>query len=180
MELHVHWINRIIWPIARRSLRLLPVGLLLAGLSQARLSIPAVLPASAQDAPPLNVGAEVVERRTAFSRHTYLGQDHYQAEIASRPLNYRDSQGNWRPVDTTLLLLPDGSYTCQSNGLRLFLPADNRAWVRLESDYPSLEARDASVGGILVPSPYQLLGGRGLTSSPTRMVGSKIWECQPT
>jgi len=67
---------------------------------------------SAQSAEPDEeqiIGAEAIERRTAHSRHYYLGDRHYQAEIYSEPIHYLDHQGDWQPIDEAVQEILDGS-----------------------------------------------------------------------
>jgi hypothetical protein len=56
------------------------------------------------------VGAEVIERRTAHSRHIYLGEGHYQAEIFAQPIHVLNAQGEWQLID------PSGEGLETSNG----------------------------------------------------------------
>jgi hypothetical protein len=71
----------------------------------------------------LSVGAEVVERRTARSKHFYLGNGQYQARIGSAPIHYRDAQGNWQEIDTTLRPQAKGVYAVEANGLQTYMPS---------------------------------------------------------
>ncbi|MBN1220732.1 MAG: hypothetical protein JXM69_17560 [Anaerolineae bacterium] len=70
----------------------------------------------------LRVGAEAVARRTATSKHVYLGHGRYQAQIGSAPIHYRDAQGKWQEIDTTLRPQNKGGYAVETNGLKTYLP----------------------------------------------------------
>ena len=69
-------------------------------------SVPIILgigikPVKGEEVEPLEpvVGSEVIERRTANSRHFYLGGGRYQAEIYAEPIHVLDQQGNWQPFE---------------------------------------------------------------------------------
>lgn len=88
----------------------------------------------------LSVGAEVVERRTATSKHFYLGNEQYEARISLAPIHYRDAQGNWLEIDTTLRLQGRGVYAVEANGLRAYLPARSGGLVSVAGRvYPQAE-----------------------------------------
>ena len=42
---------------------------------------------------------ELVGRRDAYSRHFDLGEGEYVAIVGVTPLNYRDTAGEWQPIE---------------------------------------------------------------------------------
>ncbi|WP_445148359.1 RHS repeat-associated core domain-containing protein [Baekduia sp. Peel2402] len=52
-------------------------------------------------------GTEIPELRTESSRTYRKADGRYQAQIWASPVNYRDAEGKWKPIDTDLE--PDGS-----------------------------------------------------------------------
>jgi hypothetical protein len=89
----------------------------------------------------LSIGAEVVERRTATSKHFYLGNGRYQARISAAPIHYRDAEGTWQEIDTTLRPQTKGVYAVEANGLRAYLPARSGGVVKVAGQvYPQAES----------------------------------------
>jgi hypothetical protein len=120
-------------------------NLLISSMMMIALFVLTVGPALAQEpteepVAELNVGAEVVERRTATSKHIYLGNGQYQARISYVPIHYRDAQGNWQEIDTTLRPQAKGVYAVEANGLQTYLPAHSGSVVTLAGRvYPQVE-----------------------------------------
>jgi hypothetical protein len=94
----------------------------------------------------LRVGAEVVDRRTATGKHVYLGNGQYQARISSVPIHYRDAQGNWQEIDTTLRPQTKGVYAVEANGLQTYLPSHSGGVVSVAGRvYPQAESPAAAL-----------------------------------
>jgi RHS repeat-associated protein len=90
-------------------------------------------PTPAVDPPSFLPGEEVVSLRDRFSR-TYVTEEGTYRKITSlAPVNYRDAQGRWQPIDSTLVPAP-GGYVNRANNVRVRLPADVAAPVRVEKD----------------------------------------------
>lgn len=78
------------------------VALVVGSSSSAEDSAPAVTaPVAAAS------GAEVPALRTESSRTYRKAGGGYQAQVSAGPVNYRDANGDWQPIDTDLD--PDGS-----------------------------------------------------------------------
>jgi len=94
----------------------------------------------------LSIGAEVVERRTATSKHFYLGSRRYQARVSAAPIHYRDAEGTWQEIDTTLRPQAKGVYAVEANGLRAYLPAHSGGVVKVAGRvYPQAEPSPATL-----------------------------------
>jgi len=106
-------------------------------------SVPPALPAPA--GAPSDVGGELPALRTATSR-TYLSkQGGFVQMISAVPLNYKDAQGVWRPVDNRLVVSGSG-YANAGNGYALSLPASLSSPVRIALDGASvsMQLQDAT------------------------------------
>jgi hypothetical protein len=55
-------------------------------------------------------------KRDAFSRHTYLGNGLWRAEIHGQPIHYLDDRGQWTPIETAVRE-EGGGLTNRSNSL---------------------------------------------------------------
>lgn len=72
---------------------------------------------------PTSIVRELPELRTETS-DTFLRADGTRATKISRdPVNYRDSSGNWQPIETTLKPGADGTLSAQASELPVTLPA---------------------------------------------------------
>ncbi|MGW4060855.1 DNRLRE domain-containing protein [Amycolatopsis sp. NPDC004747] len=58
--------------------------------------------AAGKDAGPPKRVRELPDRRTGAARVFELSNGQYEAEISARARNYRDRQGGWQPIDTTV------------------------------------------------------------------------------
>lgn len=76
-------------------------------------------------------GSEIVERRTAFSKHFSLEGQRRRAYVTAVPLHFRDAGGGWQEIDTRLRSRPDGSCAAETNGLRATLPEHAQGAVRM-------------------------------------------------
>ena len=75
--------------------------------------------ASAQSATPPGDN-DIAALRTRTSR-TYPGPDGtLKAVISPGPVNYRDSKGDWQPIDSTLVASPSGGYENAANSFKTF------------------------------------------------------------
>jgi RHS repeat-associated protein len=80
-------------------------------------------------------GTELPVKRTAYSNTFRLADGGFEAEIYSVPVNYRDEDGDWQPIDESLEAVPGGGLTNAANSFDLQLPEQMGAGaVRLTSD----------------------------------------------
>ncbi len=79
-------------------------------------------------------GPEVVEQRTATSRTYLLEGDRRLTEVFASPVNFRNRQGAWQPIDTDLVKAPDGSYGIAAAGFDVSLPERAGTAVRVARD----------------------------------------------
>jgi hypothetical protein len=94
--------------------------------------------------PLVAAGTEVPALRTARSR-TYRRLDgSYRAVVSAAPVNYRDTGGAWRPVDTRLVSDGSGGLATRAAATRTVLPAtaDEPAKVTSGARWMSFELRD--------------------------------------
>jgi RHS repeat-associated protein len=79
---------------------------------------------SALSAPPApNPGSEVAAARTATSQTFQLPDGARETRIFANPINYRDSEGKWQPIEEGLEEQPDGSsLTNAANSFNVELP----------------------------------------------------------
>ncbi len=78
---------------------------------------------------------ELANRRTATSNTYRLADGSLQTEIFQAPVNYRDAEGEWEPIDERLREAPDGRLTNAANSFDLDLPAEMGAGaVRLSDE----------------------------------------------
>jgi hypothetical protein len=113
------------------SIRLIVLLLVLAGIlvTAAGTAGSQATPTSSSVAP----SDEIVELRGRMSRTHALPEGKYRAEISSTPVNYRDEQGRWQVLDSTLVPAA-GGYQNRANDVRVFVPANLAAPVRVEKD----------------------------------------------
>lgn len=75
---------------------------------------------------------ELPERRTATSRTFELSSGEFETRIFEVPVNYRDENGDWRPINEDLTELPGGGLTNGANAFDAHLPEDlNDAPIRV-------------------------------------------------
>ncbi len=106
------------------------LGLLLVfGLSTASGDEPAEEVAAT---PAPEVISEIVEKRTATSRTFELFDGQLETRLFQGPVNYRDEDGSWKPIDEELTELPSGALTNGDNAFDVHLPEDlNAAPIRV-------------------------------------------------
>jgi len=93
-------------------------GIAFAGQDEAGNTNPAL------SAPPqADPGVEVVADRTATSQTFRLPNGALETRIFENPVNYRDSEGNWKPIDAGLERTENGTLTDGQNRFDLSLPA---------------------------------------------------------
>ncbi|MCA1842332.1 MAG: DNRLRE domain-containing protein, partial [Actinobacteria bacterium] len=82
-------------------------------------------------------GREVVERRTERSRTSVTPDGHFETAFYGVPVNYRDAQGAWQPIDNTLVAgaAPDYGLRNAANRISVSLPATlDKAPVLVKAD----------------------------------------------
>ncbi len=77
--------------------------------------------ATAPEAAPVR---ELPDRRTATSRTFQLSNGQLESRIFEIPVNYRDANGEWKPIDEELTELPSGAITNGANSFDVHLPED--------------------------------------------------------
>jgi len=82
------------------------------------------------------VVGEQPDRRTRNSRTLLTAQKQFITSLYSEPINYRDPQGNWQPIDSRVLPSSTSGYAWQNaaNAFRASFKA------RLQGDYLQFEA----------------------------------------
>lgn len=77
---------------------------------------------------------ELPAKRTETSNTFLLSDGSLESRLYEAPINYRDPQGDWKPIDQELEEAPDGSITNGANSFDLQLPEDlNEAPIRLDT-----------------------------------------------
>lgn len=66
--------------------------------------------------------SEVVELRTATSKHYRLGQNLYQAEISAAPTHYQDADGHWQEIDLEPVVRSEGGFETVANNVKIAFP----------------------------------------------------------
>lgn len=92
---------------------------------------------------------EVLRLRTATSR-TYFDPRGFHARLYSEPVNVRDAQGRWQPIDNTLTAAPDGKSLRNTRGLvDVSLPAagDGTTKVAVGNAWTAFALQGASGAG---------------------------------
>jgi hypothetical protein len=69
-----------------------------------------------------STAVEVVERRTATSKHYRLGSNLYRAEISVLPIHYQDAQGNWQNIDLNPVTQPGGGFKVEASNVKITFP----------------------------------------------------------
>lgn len=76
---------------------------------------------------------ELPARRTATSRTFELSNGQLEARLYEVPVNYRDDNGDWKPINEELAELPSGAVTNGANSFDVHLPEDlDQAPVRID------------------------------------------------
>jgi hypothetical protein len=93
-------------------------------------------------APAPTVLSEIVEKRTATSRTFELSNGQLMTRLYQAPVNYRDGDGDWMPIDETLAETASGGLANVANSFDLQLPDQMGAGsVRLSSEEDWLSYR---------------------------------------
>jgi hypothetical protein len=66
--------------------------------------------------------SEVVELRTATSKHYQLGPNLYRAYISVIPIHYKDARGNWQEIDTRPVAGPAGGFKVEASDVKMVFP----------------------------------------------------------
>jgi len=75
---------------------------------------------------------ELPDRRTATSRTFELSNGQFETRLFEVPVNYKNQDGDWKPIDEELAELPSGAITNGANSFDVHLPEDlNEAPVRV-------------------------------------------------
>jgi len=107
------------------------------------------------EAPTAEPGPEVVADRTATSQTFELPEGARETRIYETPINYRDAEGDWQPIEAGLEEKPSGAIVNGDNSFDLHLPesldgspirlSTNNAWV---SERPlGIATQDAELEG---------------------------------
>lgn len=90
-------------------------------------------PATAVSKPEATPLRELPARRTATSRTFELSNGQLEARLYEVPVNYRDENGDWKPISEELTELPSGAVTNGANSFDVYLPTDlDQAPVRID------------------------------------------------
>jgi RHS repeat-associated protein len=102
--------------------------------------------------PAAEPGAEVIADRTATSKTFSLPDGGREARLYGSPVNYKDAQGDWKPIDEGLEELSGGGFTNGQNSVDVRLPEKlgsgatrlsvNGNWVSSELLGPQTEAAE--------------------------------------
>jgi RHS repeat-associated protein len=87
--------------------------------------------APAVDPPSFLPGEEVVSLRTRTSRTYVTEEGTYRRVTSLAPVNYRDAQGRWQPIDSRLVAA-SGGYENKANDVRVRMPQSLAAPVRVQ------------------------------------------------
>jgi RHS repeat-associated protein len=80
-------------------------------------------------------GVEIKAERTATSNTFRLSDGRLETRLYESPVNYRDDEGSWQPIESDLEALPSGRLSNGPNSFDLILPQDLGAGpVRLTTD----------------------------------------------
>lgn len=107
-------------------------------------------------APEPSEGIELAAKRTATSQTFLLPDEQLETRIYTSPVNYKDSAGDWKPIENGFEELPSGQLTNGANSFDVSLPEHlDEGSVRLSEDgrWVASELLAAS------PEPVQLEGG---------------------
>ncbi len=103
---------------------------------------------------------EVLGRRTERSRTFVTDDGTYQTTFYDQPVHFRDSQGAWQPIDTTLVPEPtSGSLRTKASSVEVSLPAQlGAAPVRVATGSTAVEfsLRDATAAPAKIGVPAAL------------------------
>jgi RHS repeat-associated protein len=106
-------------------------------------------------APEPSEGVELAAKRTATSQTFLLSDKQLETRIYGSPINYKDSAGDWKPIDNGFEELPSGQVTNGANSFDVSLPehlGDGSVRLSEGGQWVSSELLAAS------PEPVQLEG----------------------
>jgi len=90
--------------------------------------------ATAAESTPMPV-RELPARRTAASNTYLLSNGQLETRLFEVPVNYRDQEGDWQPIEEELTELPGGTITNGANSFDVHLPEDlNEAPIRVSTE----------------------------------------------
>ena len=89
---------------------------------------------SAKAEPAATLVRELPAKRTATSDTFLLSDGSLEARLYETPVNYRDSEGDWKPIDQELQEAPNGAIINGANSFDLQLPEDlNNVPIRVDT-----------------------------------------------
>lgn len=153
----------------QRSRRVAVFGLVLAGLV---IALPATAPkavTSSKDELPADARYELVGLRSANARFFALSDGTQQAEIYAQPVNYKNADGTWVPIDPVLVPSerPGYAWTNRAGGLDLDLASSARS-----TGMVRVGRRNASV-------TFGLVGARSSAAIETARAAALYRDVQP-
>jgi RHS repeat-associated protein len=111
------------------------------------------------EAPAAEPGPEVVADRTATSQTFELPEGARETRIYAAPINYRDQEGKWQPIEEGFEEAKDGALTNGENSFEVSLPQQmDEGPVRLSSE-------EGWVASELVGTPTEAVEVNGNTAS---------------
>ncbi len=111
------------------------------------------------EAPAADPGPEVIADRTATSQTFELPEGARETRIYSSPINYRDEEGHWQPIEEGFEEAKDGALTNGENSFEVDLPQQmDEGPVRLTSE-------EGWVASELVGTPTEAVEVNGNTAS---------------
>jgi hypothetical protein len=128
-------------PSPRRGLRSL------GAVVSALLLVAAVSAVAASAGAPNHGQHEDPSLRTAHSTTSVDGHGRHAVRVYAGPVNYRDGQGTWQPIDNTLVSDGSGGVTNAANSYRASLPGDVSAPVRFSTAAGSVSFQLAHAHG---------------------------------
>ena len=127
-------------------------------------------PAAGGRRPHRSAGAEVVELRSESSRTFVSDQGAYETVFSSTPVNFRNDNGQWEPIDNTLVTdqAPGDGYRNRANRFQVGLPsalgvapvrvADGQRWVDLSLLQPATGTDPAAARQAARSGPVAVVG----------------------
>jgi hypothetical protein len=83
---------------------------------------------------------EVAARRTETTRTVVADDGTYQTTFYDHPIHFRDPEGAWQPIDTTLVAGPrPGSLRTKASAVEVSLPSSLRSAVRVATGATAVE-----------------------------------------
>lgn len=91
--------------------------------------------AALRAAPEPSEGVELAGRRTSTSQTFLLSDEQLETRVYASPINYKDSSGDWKPIENGFEELPNGQLTNGANSFDVSLPEQlGEGSVRLSED----------------------------------------------